>query len=977
MPHAEKNYAEESNSLVIASTRRPWFVAGAMLLSTFILLTLAVVPSLWPQTFTMLAPLKVDTDPENMLSKTEPVRIFHGDMKKEMSLHDMVVVGVINEKNPQGVLNPDSLRNIYELTQFAKNLRGAELGVENDDAGVIGVDVIAPSTVDNLEQGGPGVVKFERLMARPPATHEEALAIRKKAERIPFLRGTLLSEDGKSICIYLPISSKDLSYKVSAKLKEKIATFKGDDEYHITGLPVAEDTFGVEMFRQMAISAPLAMLIVFLLMLFFFRKLVLIISPMIVAMVSVICTMSLLVITDNTVHIMSSMIPIFIMPIAVLDAIHILSDFFDRYPRTRDRRATILNVMKDLFTPMLYTSLTTAVGFASLALTPIPPVQVFGLFVAFGVMVAWILTITFIPAYVMFIPERWLGGFGGSHAEHHENPRSPLARFLQATGRMTFNHAKGIMLIVAALIVVAVWGITRIRINDNPIKWFTPSHPIRVADRKLNEHFGGTYMAYLALEAEGEEETVADFAASLQRALEAEGKRLKDELPAAPKVFVALGEKLDGLKSAAKSKEKLLSDLNEYADEQSWDAPDAEAPAWDRAIKFLGTQTPSGNVFRQPDVLNYVAELQKYLLTTGVVGKSNSLADIVKTVRRELFSGEESDFRIPDTPKGVAECITQFESSHRPQDVWHFVTSDFSKTVIWVQLKSGDNRDMQKVIDAVDAFFSDPATRPPVALTHRWFGLTYINVVWQRKMVLGMVRSFLGSFLCVFLMMTLLYRSTLWGILSMIPLTVTVGFIYGVIGIIGKEYDMPVAILSALSLGLAVDYAIHFLSRSRQLYTRYGSWEAASGPVFGEPARAISRNVIVVGVGFLPLLAAPLVPYQTVGIFIAAILISAGVASLFILPSLFTLLERWLFPKTKLCCLACNCTTCIVSAAALTALVAVNVRQFINLGWTTLTWLGIVAIVILAAICAAFSIREKCRGALAAPWLEKDKGEEK
>jgi len=52
-----------------------------------------------------------------------------------------------------------------------------------------------------------------------------------------------------------------------------------------------------------------------------------------------------------------------------------------------------------------------------------------------------------------------------------------------------------------------------------------------------------------------------------------------------------------------------------------------------------------------------------------------------------------------------------------------------------------------------------------------------------------------------------------------------------------------------------------------------------------------------VGVGFLPLLAAPLVPYQTVGIFIAAILILAGVASLLILPALITLLEPYLFRK--------------------------------------------------------------------------------
>ncbi|MCB1181778.1 MAG: RND transporter, partial [Chlamydiia bacterium] len=138
------------------------------------------------------------------------------------------------------------------------------------------------------------------------------------------------------------------------------------------------------------ISAPLAMLIIFSLMLLFFKKLSMIISPMIVAMVSVISTMGLLVISGNTVHIMSSMIPIFIMPIAVLDAVHILSDFFDSYQKTRDRKKTILHVMDALFAPMLYTSITTIAGFASLALTPNPPVQVFGTFVALGVAFAWI-----------------------------------------------------------------------------------------------------------------------------------------------------------------------------------------------------------------------------------------------------------------------------------------------------------------------------------------------------------------------------------------------------------------------------------------------------------------------------------------------------------------------------------------------------------------------------------------------------------
>ena len=112
---------------------------------------------------------------------------------------------------------------------------------------------------------------------------------------------------------------------------------------------------------------------------------------MIVAMVSVIWTMGLLIGLGFSVHIMTSMIPIFLMPIAILASIHVLSEFIDRYVEIRDRRETLRSVYKDVLVPITYTTLTTAVAFGSLALAPIPPVQVFGSFVAVGVVIAWLM----------------------------------------------------------------------------------------------------------------------------------------------------------------------------------------------------------------------------------------------------------------------------------------------------------------------------------------------------------------------------------------------------------------------------------------------------------------------------------------------------------------------------------------------------------------------------------------------------------
>jgi len=902
--------------------------------------------------------IKIDTDPENMLAADEPVRVFHNQTKSRFALNDIVVVGIINDKSPNGVFNPSSLARVYELTEFAKTLRWPDEEDPNEQIGVIEVDLLAPSTVDHIGQAGPGVVTFEWLMKKPPATDAEALEIKNKAMSNPLLKGTLISEDGRAICLYLPLTGKDLSYRVYSELKEKIATFKGAEQYHITGLPVAEDTFGVEMFIQMAISAPLAMLVIFILMLLFFRKLILIISPMIVAMVSVVSTMGLLIGFGYPVHIMSSMIPIFLMPIAVVDSVHILSEFFDLYTKEKGRKRTILEVMSNLFTPMIYTSLTSAAGFASLALTPIPPVQVFGIFVAIGIMIAWVCTVTFVPAYVMMIKESSLQNFGSANV--HAEQENWLGRLLIKIGRFTYAQAKPILVVLLIITAVASYGITRIRINDNPVKWFSKSHPIRKADIELNKHFGGTYMAYMVLEPADDKAIPTKYISNIRKRLSEKTLELKDEFPSVVSVMPELEKTLLEQASAAENKQDLLKKLSTYTNNKLGTAKDKDVDLWYELTDFFEMEAERIKPFKQPEVLRYISNLQEHLGRSGLVGKSSSVADIVKKVHQELIDGKAENYKIPDSSGAVAQCLLQFQSSHNPDDLWHLVTFDYMQANIWLQLPSGDNKDMQKVVTAVKEYFEN--NPPPIELKHSWAGLTYINVVWQNKMVSGMLMSFLGSFIIVFIMMVILFRSPLWGIVCMVPLLITITVIYGIIGLIGKDYDMPVAVLSALTLGIAVDFAIHFLERARAGYVETCSWQKSSGEMFGEPARAITRNVLVIAIGFLPLLAAPLVPYKTVGIFLCAIMALSGAVTLLVLPAIVKLLKKSLFkqtaqPKSAIC----NCAFCIIVSVASAVLIAINLYQYWNFSWTKLAVLSVIVISAMSIACGTISRRQACK----------------
>lgn len=993
------------------SIKRPWILIALVLAFT------GLMAIQFPK-------VHFDNDPENMLAKDEYVRVYHDRVKEKYALYDFVIVGIVNDKHPDGVFNVDTLNRIYDLTgqllrlrrgddglpvivtparegkaeeEFTVDLtpksawkRGLDVAFRHDPNGlfdedghsvIISHEIISPSVVDNIKQADLGSLKLEYLMESPPKTREEALTVRRDAMGNPLYSGTLVSENGKAVCIYVPITEKIYSYNVAALVKELTGRWHGDDEVHITGLPVAEDTFGVEMLVQMATSAPLAGLAIFLLLLGFFRRISLIIAPMIVAIISVICTMGLLIGLGFDVHIMSSMIAIFLMPIAVADAVHILSEFFDVYHRFNDKRKTIRHVIEHLFMPMLYTSLTTIAGFASLALTPIPPVKVFGLHVAFGVALAWILTMTLIPAYIMLaVPTRALQKARRAAEPGADAPgagsRASLTQALEWLGSFTYRQWHTILAVTILIMGFSVYGISRIKVNDNPVKWFTSRHPIRVADEVLNRHFGGTYTAYLTLSAVRPDAVNCEEKA---RAIAEEARRrFGDVLPEATeaflaqiksleqqyrnvgssdlkKCFISLVEKAELIDSEATVSWENLADEINYLDpdgltyETIIEAIGKVEEVKDRDRRILITRLQQARtlkgealldralgvcdeftalsfrefafemeaelaapLFKRPEVLKYVKSLQAHLRSNEVVGKTSSVVDALEKAAYELrfvappsdasteelaeySSRNKANYSVPGNSAGIAQVYTQLEGMKKKDSLFHLVTKDYQEANIWVQLKSGDNRDMEAVVSDVRQFMKN--NPPPVDTSIGWAGLTYLNVVWQDKMVRGMLSSLGSSFVVVLIMMMVLFRSPLYGLLSMIPLTVTISFIYGLIGIMGKDYDMPVAVLSALTLGLSVDFAIHFLERAREMQKQKGSWREASAEMFKEPAMAISRNAITISVGFTPLLLAPLVPYKTVGFFLATIMAVSWSATLLILPALVTMLQRYMFKE--------------------------------------------------------------------------------
>ena len=496
-------------------------------------------------------------------------------------------------------------------------------------------------------------------------------------------------------------------------------------------------------------------------------------------------------------------------------------------------------------------------------LTPIPPVKVFGGFIAFGILLAFIITIVFIPAYIGRMSPKSLNKL---HHSMQKQENGLLPTLLPKVGAFAIKNRLFILLGFGGLFVASLIGVYKIQVNDNPINWFKNSHEIRIADKTLNQHFGGTYDAWLVLKNTND---TAKFKQAMMYDL------------VSNKILAQ--QQLSQIRNSTHWQQELISLL----DDQLFEADENQADKIQVYIDQLEQSQTDSKVFIKPENLKWMQGLQASLIQSGLVGKVNGLPDIVRTVNRELNGGLQSEFTLPTSQEAVAQTLLQYQSSHRPQDLWHFVTPDYSSSLMWLQLTSGDNQHMSKVISYVENYITKNPL--PIGIEYGWAGKTYLNVIWQKAMVNGMLESLLSAFVIVFLMMVILFRSIKYGILAMLPLTLTITLIYGLIGWVGKDYDMPIAVLSALTLGLSVDFAIHFLQRFRTAVNETGSTTQALQIMFQEPARAISRNAIVIAVGFLPLLAAPLVPYITVGVFLASIMALSGIVTLILLPSILSL----------------------------------------------------------------------------------------
>jgi len=270
------------------------------------------------------------------------------------------------------------------------------------------------------------------------------------------------------------------------------------------------------------------------------------------------------------------------------------------------------------------------------------------------------------------------------------------------------------------------------------------------------------------------------------------------------------------------------------------------------------------------------------------VGKTLSLADILKEINKALNENRDAFYTIPDDRQLIAQEFLLFENSGS-DDLEDFVDSQFSKTRFTVKMPW------------VDAVLYGPFLDDIKQRFIRVFGddvditITGMNALLSRTMaatIYSMAESYIIAAGVITLMMILLIGNIRIGLVSMIPNVTPIILTLGLMGWLGMPLDLFTMLIGSIAIGLAVDDTIHFMHNYRRYHHETGDVKEAVRKTLLTTGRAMLVTTIVLATGFFLYMGANLSNLVNFGLLTGFTIIMALLADFFLAPALMKELHR-------------------------------------------------------------------------------------
>src|SRR5262249_37930158 len=149
-----------------------------------------------------------------------------------------------------------------------------------------------------------------------------------------------------------------------------------------------------------------------------------------------------------------------------------LSRYYHEVEPGRPRFETVSATVKHVTLPTIFVWLTTVLADATLALNPIPAIREFGIFSVLGITMTFALSLTFIPAALVLLPDP-------KRLPPHEKGETALERALERIGIYAMRHRRAILAGSVAVCLASLWGASKIELETDYLSFFSPKSTVR------------------------------------------------------------------------------------------------------------------------------------------------------------------------------------------------------------------------------------------------------------------------------------------------------------------------------------------------------------------------------------------------------------------------------------------------------------------------------------------------------------------
>ncbi len=304
--------------------------------------------------------------------------------------------------------------------------------------------------------------------------------------------------------------------------------------------------------------------------------------------------------------------------------------------------------------------------------------------------------------------------------------------------------------------------------------------------------------------------------------------------------------------------------------------------------------TRAEDAMHEPEALALVDRIEQRLEREfpAEVKNAGSIASYMRKAHAKLAGAElAAENPLPQTRKLIAQELLALDD---PRALRDFLSSDHATASVFVMMPDSGSARATKIIGALERGFADEMKAHPsyrVTLT----GIYGIADGIYRSLVGGLARSLAIAILVSFLIFCLVLRSWRLALIALIPNLLPLLFTFGIMGALGIDIKPSTVIIFSITLVIADDDTIQYLTRFRRLYKELQAkgelaadklHEAAALGTLRETGLPMFVTSVAVTIGFLTLLFSQFLGLANFGLLIGVSLLSAVFADLFLSPLL-------------------------------------------------------------------------------------------